>query len=130
VQSAQAELGAAQNIRCVNTTAIGRAAEAVAAEFLVAKGCTVLAQNWRTRWCEIDIVAVRGNIVYFVEVKYRQSAAWGTGLEYVTPKKLRQMHFAAEFWVAKHRFTGDYQLAAIELTGEPPRVVRAINSIE
>lgn len=130
MQSAPLKLGATQNIRRVSTTAIGRAAEAAAAEFLQAKGCTVLEQNWRTRWCEIDIVAVRENIVYFVEVKYRAKANWGSGLDYVTPKKLRQMHFAAEFWVAKHRFSGDYRLAAIELTGEPPHVVRAVNSIE
>jgi uncharacterized protein (TIGR00252 family) len=114
----------------VSTTEIGRAAETVAAEFLTAKGCAVLMQNWRTRWCEIDIVAERSGTLYFVEVKYRKSDAWGAGLDYITAKKLRQMHFAAEFWVAKHTFSGDYRLAAIELTGEPPRVVRAINSIE
>jgi uncharacterized protein (TIGR00252 family) len=114
----------------VSTTEIGRAAETAAAEFLTAKGCAVLMQNWRTRWCEIDIVAERSGTLYFVEVKYRKSDAWGAGFDYITPKKLRQMHFAAEFWVAKHKFGGDYRLAAIELTGEPPRVVRAINSIE
>lgn len=114
----------------MSTTAIGRAAESVAAEFLIAKGCTVIAQNWRTRWCEIDIVAVRDSIIYFVEVKYRKSSIWGDGLEYITAKKLRQMHFAAEFWLAKHTCEGDYRLAAIGLTGEPPRVVRAVSSIE
>lgn len=124
------KLGAAQNLRRVSTTAIGRAAESAAAEFLRAKGCNVLAQNWRTRWCEIDIVATRENIVYIVEVKYRAKANWGTGLDYITPQKLRQMHFAAEFWVAKHHFSGDYRLAAIELTGNPPHVVYAVNSIE
>lgn len=130
MQFTSPQLGTAQNLRGVSTTATGRAAEDAAAEFLQAKGCTVLAQNWRTRWCEIDIVAHRGNVIYFVEVKYRAKAAWGTGLDYVTPKKLRQMHFAAEFWVAKHKFGGDYRLAAVELTGNPPHVVRAVNSID
>lgn len=112
------------------STATGRAAEAEAARFLAAKGCLVVVQNWRTRWCEIDIVALRGATVYFVEVKYRQSAHWGAGLDYITSQKLRQMHFAAEFWCSKHAFAGDYCLAAVELTGDPPRVTRAINSIE
>lgn len=112
------------------STATGRAAEAAAAEFLQAKGCTVLAQNWRTRWCEIDIVATREHITYFVEVKYRASATWGDGLAYVTPQKIRQMRFAAEFWCAKHGASGDYRLAAIALTGHPPRVTAAVNSIE
>lgn len=112
------------------STAVGRLAEAVAAEFLVAKGCEVVVQNWRTRWCEIDIVATRGATVYFVEVKYRASNIWGSGLDYITPQKLRQMHFAAEFWCAEATFTGDYRLAAVALTGDPPRVVAAINSID
>jgi uncharacterized protein (TIGR00252 family) len=114
----------------VSTTAVGRAAEDAAAQFLTAKGCTVYAQNWRTRWCEIDIIATRGNVVYIVEVKYRGSAVWGSGLEYVTPRKLAQMRFAAEFWCAKHNWCGDYRLAAIELTGIPPHVTKAISSIE
>lgn len=112
------------------STAVGRAAEDAAADFLRAKGCTVIAQNWRTRWCEIDIVATRGTTVYFVEVKYRSSAAWGSGLDYITPRKLQQMRFAAEFWCAKYKFGGDFCLAAVELTGNPPKVVRAVNSIE
>lgn len=112
------------------STAIGRAAEAEAACFLEAKGCRVVAQNWRTRWCEIDLIAVRGRVVYFVEVKYRASSYWGTGLDYITNQKLRQMHFAAEFWRAQQSFTGDYRLAAVELSGNPPHVTRAISSIE
>lgn len=112
------------------SSVVGQAAERAAADFLTAKGCQVIAQNWRTRWCEIDIVALRDQTIYLVEVKYRGSAAWGDGLDYITTKKLRQMHFAAEFWCAKHAFKGDYALAAIELTGNPPRVTRAVNSIE
>jgi uncharacterized protein (TIGR00252 family) len=107
------------------STVLGRAAEDAAAGFLRAKGCDILAQNWRTRWCEIDIVAFRSNTIYFVEVKYRSSVAWGDGLDYITPRKLQQMRFAAEFWCAKYKFGGDYRLAAVALTGDPPRVTRA-----
>lgn len=123
------ELCASEGI-CDVSTAAGRAAEDVAAQFLAAKGCTVREQNWRTRWCEIDIIATRGNVVYMVEVKYRAKSIWGGGLDYITPKKLRQMRFAAEFWCAKHHWQGDYRLAAIEVTGNPPRITRAVNSIE
>lgn len=112
------------------STATGRAAEAVAGQFLVAKGCQLIAANWRSRWCEIDIVAQRDHTIYFVEVKYRAADKWGGGLDYITPQKLRQMHFAAHFWCAAHNWTGDYRLAAIALSGNPPRVVAAVNSIE
>jgi uncharacterized protein (TIGR00252 family) len=95
----------------------GRAAEAKAAEYLEQQGYRVLQRNWRTRWCEIDIVTQKDNTVYLVEVKYRQKAWQGTGLDYITPKKLQQMAFAAEFWVQAHHWPGDYSLAAVEVSG-------------
>lgn len=101
----------------MNTTETGRRAEAVAADFLRRKGCEVVGRNWRTRWCEIDVVAVRAGVAFFCEVKYRVSARQGAGLDYITPKKLQQMRFAAELWVTKHRWPGEYQLCAIEISG-------------
>jgi Holliday junction resolvase-like predicted endonuclease len=95
----------------------GRQAEVAAAEYLREKGFTVVEQNWRTRYCEIDIVGRLGNTVYFIEVKYRKSAAQGTGLDYITPKKLNQMRFAAEMWVQEKSWTGEYRLGAIEVSG-------------
>lgn len=111
------------------STVAGRAAEDAAAEFLRTKGHAVLAQNWRTRWCEIDIVSRLGKAVYFVEVKYRAKANWGSGFDYITPRKLQQMQFAAEFWVAEHRLKDDYYLSAIELTGVPPQITGFIEEI-
>lgn len=108
---------------------IGRRAEAAAAAFLERKGCIVIAQNWRTRWCEIDVVATRADIVYFCEVKYRAKANWGSGLDYITTKKLQQMRFAAELWVAKHRWNGAYQLCAIEVTGADFRISGVVKDL-
>lgn len=104
------------------STIVGRQAEAIAADYLRSHGFTVLAQNWRTRWCEIDIVASKGDATYFVEVKYRSRSDWGSGLDYITRTKVRQMYFAAHFWLARHGGSGDTRLAAIELTGTPPRI--------
>jgi len=112
-----------------STTATGREAEAAAAQYLVDRGFTIVATNWRTRWCEIDIVAIKNNITYFVESKYRATNNWGGGLDYITGAKLRQMHFAAQFWTATHK-TADYRLSAIALTGNPPQVTDWVESIE
>lgn len=111
------------------STAIGRAAEDAAAAFLQSKGYEILAKNWRTRWCEIDIVARKGQKVFFVEVKYRANNAWGSGFDYITPRKLQQMHFAAEFWVASQKWLGEYGLSAAELTGNPPQVTNWLDDI-
>lgn len=102
----------------MTTTSTGRQAESKAAEYLKQHGFTVLEQNWRTRYCEIDIVARKDQTVYFVEVKYRTSDSWGGGLDYITPNKLKQMGFAAEIWVSANKWQYDYQLAAIEVGGK------------
>lgn len=111
------------------STKIGRQAEDSAAEFLKNQGFNVIDQNWRTRWCEIDVIATKNGIVYFFEVKYRARASWGSGLDYITSKKLQQMQFAAQFWLARHNQEFDCRLAAIELTGEPPHVTRIVDCL-
>jgi uncharacterized protein (TIGR00252 family) len=93
------------------STAIGRDAEDRVARYLEQQGYKIVSQNWRTRYCEIDIVASKQKVVWFVEVKYRSSTAQGAGYEYVTDKKLQQMRFAAEFWVQSEKWTGEYRLA-------------------
>jgi len=107
----------------------GRKAEAAAAAFLVRKGCTIVAQNWRTRRCEIDIVAERDGVVYFCEVKYRRTDNSGSGIEYITQQKLRQMQFAAHTWVHAHAWQGEYQLCAIEVSGAHFTITNVVKDI-
>jgi uncharacterized protein (TIGR00252 family) len=99
------------------STATGQQAEQAALEYLDQQGYKIIGQNWRTRWCEIDIVAEKDKRVHFVEVKYRASSSQGSGLDYITPRKLRQMRFAAEMWVQNHNWRGDYGLSALEVSG-------------
>ncbi len=107
----------------------GRRAEAAAAAFLELKGCTIVAQNWRNRWCEIDIVAMREETIYLCEVKYRSHTRQGSGLDYITPKKLKQMHFAAAHWMARHTWPGMYELCAIEVSGLAFRVTAVVRDL-
>lgn len=100
------------------STQIGNTAESAAADYLDALGYTVIERNWRTRVCEIDIVAQKQTTIYFVEVKYRQGAQQGRGLDYITPAKLKQMEFAAQCWVQEHSYEGDYELSAIEVMAD------------
>jgi uncharacterized protein (TIGR00252 family) len=113
----------------VTTFDIGRKAEAAAADYLKSCGFNIIEQNWRTRWCEIDVVAKKTNIVFFIEVKYRQTAEQGLGLDYITPKKLKQMRFAADNWVCENDWKGDYQLAAVEVFGDEYIVTNFVENI-
>ena len=84
------------------TRAIGDAGEQAAADWLAADGHEIIARNWRTRYCEIDIVSVKDDVLYFTEVKYRKNDDFGGGLAAITAKKQRQMRFAAELFIVKH----------------------------
>ena len=94
--------------------AAGRSGEDSAVRYLEAKGHKIIARNWKTKWCEIDIVSQIDNIFYFTEVKYRRD---GSGLDAITPKKLQQMRFAAELYLQDHPDAGA-QLAAVAVSGD------------
>ena len=88
--------------KLVTTRQIGDRGEQAAADWLVADGHEIIARNWRTRYCEIDIISMKDDVLYFTEVKYRKNDDFGDGLAAITAKKQRQMRFAAELFVAKH----------------------------
>jgi uncharacterized protein (TIGR00252 family) len=101
----------------VKTTAVGHRAEAAVADYLAGQGFSIMERNWRTRWCEIDIIARKDDIMHFVEVKYRASESQGSGFDYIGPNKLRQLRFAVDYWLAQNDWTGDCRLYAAAVTG-------------
>lgn len=86
--------------------ASGRWAEWIAAAVLIFTGHRVLARRVRTGRGEIDIVAVRGKRLAFVEVKFRQTAASAEAA--VTPREARRLAEAAASWVRNHAKYRDY----------------------
>lgn len=86
-----------------NTTAIGSTAEDMATEYLQSKGYRVIARNHRTRFAELDIIAVSKEVIAFVEVKYRKHADFGGGAGAITQDKLRRLNNAASVWLAEHQ---------------------------
>lgn len=96
----------------------GHDAEKHAAGYLKQQKFKIRELNWKTKLCEIDIVAEKKKVVWFVEVKFRKNAVQGYGYEYITPKKLEQMRFAAEMWVQNHDWSGDYRLGVISIDGD------------
>lgn len=99
------------------TKSIGDRAENVVAEYLQREGHEIVERNWRTKFCEIDIVSRRGDTVYFTEVKYRKNARHGDGLAAITPMKQRKMRFAVEVYTASHPGNTQVVLAAASVTG-------------
>jgi uncharacterized protein (TIGR00252 family) len=101
----------------MKTTEQGQKAELAVADLLEQQGFEIIDRNWKTKVCEIDIVAQNHEVIYFVEVKYRSGAAQGSGFEYIANQKLRRMNFAAEIWKQNYNWTGDYRLMAAAVSG-------------
>jgi len=80
----------------------GRAGEDMAARLLESKGYSIIGRNWRVREGEIDIIAARGDIVAFVEVKWRRNDRFAAPGESVTAKKRARLRRAAAMWMAEH----------------------------
>jgi putative endonuclease len=86
----------------------GVLAESLVALLLRLKGYRVLARRYRTPVGEIDLVALRGRRLAFVEVKRRktaQDAAWT-----VPARQRRRIMRAAQYWLAGHPGFGGYEL--------------------
>ncbi|GBD12719.1 hypothetical protein HRbin24_00732 [bacterium HR24] len=73
----------------------GRWAEDLAASYLRAHGYRVLARNLRTAEGELDIVACKGEVLAFVEVRARRGRAGGSAAESIGPRKRARLLRAA-----------------------------------
>lgn len=99
----------------------GRQAERIAAWWLRLKGWRILARRVRTPVGEVDLIARRGNLVAFVEVKSRATDA---ELDFaIDERRLARVARAAEYLMATHCGPGDDMCIDVILLapGRPPR---------
>ncbi len=82
---------------------LGAEGEREAERFLRRERYAILARNYRCPAGEVDLVALDGRTVVFVEVKTRTGAGFGTPLEAVGARKRRQIIRAARHYLARHR---------------------------
>lgn len=94
----------------------GRTGETLAALWLRLKGYRILATRLRTPVGEIDLIASKGRIIAFVEVKARARRDHALGA--VTPAGWQRISRAADFWMARRPHYADhgwrYDLIAIQ----------------
>lgn len=77
----------------------GEAGEDRALAFLIAKGWTLVERNWRTKLGELDLVVKKDDVLAFVEVKARESAATWRPEDAVNHVKQRKLERAARAWL-------------------------------
>jgi|SRR5215217_2251376 len=81
---------------------IGKKGEILAATYLTQNGFTIQHCNWRHSHYEIDIIATKGTVLHFVEVKSRSSKNFGLPEESVTRKKFQSLLQAADEFLFQH----------------------------
>ncbi|MCL6422121.1 YraN family protein [Brachybacterium sp. JHP9] len=86
----------------LTTRQLGQAGEDLIAELLAAAGWTVVDRNVRFRTGEIDIVAIDGWTLVFLEVKTRRTLVTGLPQASVTPQKLRRLRQLAGEYLLTH----------------------------
>ncbi|MBB3592824.1 putative endonuclease [Rhizobium sp. BK529] len=100
----------------------GWAAEYIAAVFLMLKGYRILALRYKTKLGEVDIIARKGDLAVFVEVKARADEMGAVNaVSYASQNRIRA---ASDLWLARQRdyaiLSQRYDIVAV-LPGKLPR---------
>jgi putative endonuclease len=99
---------------------LGRQAEELVAARLIAAGWRILERNARTRFGELDVVALDGRALVFVEVKAgRQDAAFGPERPVlaVNSEKQRRVRRLATAWMTERREAPRYEEIRFDAIG-------------
>lgn len=110
---------------------LGKIGEDAAATFLLSHKYRILQRNFRARYGEIDIICERNNILIAVEVKTRSSYEYGLPEEAITPKKLREIQTALEYYCMAHKLeTIPLQIDVVAIETDPQGKIKTIRHHE
>jgi putative endonuclease len=102
---------------------LGRRGEALAAELLQAQGLTIVERNFRCRAGEIDLVALDGETLVFVEVRSRRGDRLGTPFESVDLRKQARVTRVARQFLASRGLDDRavrFDVVGVRFDAEPP----------
>lgn len=85
-----------------STSATGKWAEEAVLQYLITQGHALLTRNFARKFGELDLVMLDGQVLVFVEVRYRRSAAYGGALASVNRPKQRKIIAAAQAYLVSH----------------------------
>jgi putative endonuclease len=103
--------------------ALGKTGEDLACGELERRGYAIVARRYRCRGGELDIIARDGQTLVFVEVKARDSHAFGDAAEAVTWRKQQRIVRLATEYVMRHHFNDDpcrFDVVSIHFEDERP----------
>tara|TARA_R110001632_G_scaffold19898_10_gene59870 strand:+ start:1177 stop:1536 length:360 start_codon:yes stop_codon:yes gene_type:complete len=95
---------------------LGKKGEQLAVDYLIKEGYKILVRNWRFQKAEIDIIALKENILASVEVKTRSTNYFGNPQDFVNPKKIKLLVMAMNEYVIKHDLDVEVRFDIIAIT--------------
>lgn len=87
----------------LNTRVVGGIYEEQCVDYLKKHDFQIVAQNYRCKIGEIDIIAVKNNILRFIEVKYRKNDSFGYPIEAVNKRKQNKMMKVASWFLSENK---------------------------
>ena len=81
---------------------VGLNAETLAVKFLRRKGMRLITRNYHCRHGEIDLIVRHGNLIVFVEVRFRSNRHFGTAIESVTAAKRSKIIYCARHFMMRN----------------------------
>ena len=104
---------------------LGEIGENLACEELVRRGYAIVARRYRRRGGEIDIIALDGSTVVFVEVKARAGGEYGTGADAITWRKRARIVALATSFLVRERLLERpvrFDVVSVDLADDGPRI--------
>jgi len=109
---------------------LGKTGEDLVAERLKTDGFTILAQNYRKRYGEVDLIANKDDLLVFVEVKTRHNPYFDTS-EVITPAKQHKILTVAKEFLVRHGIEDKqcrFDVALLEQRGSQFEIVYIENA--
>ncbi|QOX62460.1 YraN family protein [Anoxybacterium hadale] len=95
---------------------LGSWGELAAEKYLKKEGYIILERNYRCRIGELDIIALDGDCMVFVEVKTRQSQSFGLPCEAVHQEKIRHIKRTAAYYLMMNPYNDfDQRIDVLEI---------------
>ena len=97
----------------------GKQGEAVAMQYLQMHGYHILEANYRYQHAEIDLIALKGEMIIFIEVKTRSNLSFGEPETFVTYTKANLVMRAADHYIYARDWQHDIRFDVVAVTITP-----------
>ncbi len=110
---------------------LGRLGEDLAVNELKAKGYKIAERNARIYKREVDVIAMDGDMIVFVEVKSRSTHSHGKPIEAIDKKRQGRLRKAAELYLLQKKMKGAsirFDVVTVDYTDNPKPKIEIVKN--